>query len=40
MDEIESIYKEAGYVVPTDMEVLSNYKDTKLARQILNDLFI
>lgn len=40
MDEIESIYKEAGYVVPTDMEVLSKYKDTKLARQILNDLVI
>lgn len=40
MDEIESIYKEAGYVVPTDMEVLSRYKDTKLARQILNDLVI
>ena len=40
MDEIESIYKESGYVVPTDMEVLSNYKDTKLARQILNDLVI
>ena len=40
MDEIESIYKEAKYEVPIDIDVLNRYKDTKLARQILNDLVI
>ena len=40
MDGIESIYKEAKYEVPIDIDVLNRYKDTKLARQILNDLVI
>ena len=37
-EDIEALYKEAGYEVPATEDVVNRFKDTKLARQIINDL--
>lgn len=38
LDEIEEIYKKAGYEIPATDDVVDQFKDKKQAKQIINDL--
>lgn len=38
LDSIESVYQEAGIEVPSTQDVVARYEDTRMARQMINEL--